>query len=185
MRQPTLLFPSLALLGSACGSSRVHRMALLLCCSPRPKVDRLVVANKADVRIFTKDSGDVSGQAQDIVSLFCPPLPSPSAPKPRLTSGLGDTQPHTAVATFSIGSVESFERSLDQAQRELGTPPSEMIPVTYINETSIMYAGCCSASSALSPLTFWAGMPPFPAVDRLGTGASCSSLHRRCSWWAS
>lgn len=33
--------------------------------------------------------------------------------------------------TFTIGSVESFERKLDQAQSELGIPSAERIPVSY------------------------------------------------------
>ena len=37
--------------------------------------------------------------------------------------------------TFSIGSVEAFERNLDQAQNELRIPSSERIPVTYKSET--------------------------------------------------
>ena len=36
---------------------------------------------------------------------------------------------------FSIGSVEAFERQLDDAQRSLGIPSSERIPVSYVNET--------------------------------------------------
>jgi AFG3 family protein len=36
---------------------------------------------------------------------------------------------------FTIGSVESFERRLDEAQNELGIPPSERIPVTYASES--------------------------------------------------
>ncbi|KAK3373625.1 peptidase family M41-domain-containing protein [Lasiosphaeria ovina] len=35
---------------------------------------------------------------------------------------------------FSIGSVDAFERRLDQAQQELGIPPSERIPVSYESE---------------------------------------------------
>lgn len=35
---------------------------------------------------------------------------------------------------FSIGSVEAFERRLDEAQRELGIPSSERIPVAYTSE---------------------------------------------------
>merc|ERR1712093_318309 len=35
---------------------------------------------------------------------------------------------------FSIGSVESFERRLDEAQNELGIPTSERIPVNYASE---------------------------------------------------
>lgn len=37
---------------------------------------------------------------------------------------------------FSIGSVEAFERKLDEAQVELGIPPSERIPVSYQDEIS-------------------------------------------------
>ncbi|KAL4873346.1 hypothetical protein BDV12DRAFT_160883 [Aspergillus spectabilis] len=35
---------------------------------------------------------------------------------------------------FSIGSVDSFERRLDNAQDELGIPSSERIPVSYVDE---------------------------------------------------
>ncbi|KAL3474169.1 peptidase family M41-domain-containing protein [Aspergillus californicus] len=37
---------------------------------------------------------------------------------------------------FSIGSVESFERRLDEAQNELGIPSAERIPVQYVDEVS-------------------------------------------------
>ena len=36
---------------------------------------------------------------------------------------------------FSIGSVEAFERQLEDAQGSLGIPSSERIPVSYVNET--------------------------------------------------
>lgn len=36
---------------------------------------------------------------------------------------------------FSIGSVEAFERQLEDAQNTLGIPSSERIPVSYVNET--------------------------------------------------
>lgn len=38
---------------------------------------------------------------------------------------------------FSIGSVESFERRLDEAQDQLGIPPSERIPVNYASEADL------------------------------------------------
>lgn len=38
---------------------------------------------------------------------------------------------------FSIGSVEAFEKKLDDAQAELGIPSSERVPVAYKDETSI------------------------------------------------
>jgi AFG3 family protein len=37
---------------------------------------------------------------------------------------------------FTIGSVEAFERKIDDAQYELGIPSSERIPVAYANEIS-------------------------------------------------
>jgi AFG3 family protein len=37
---------------------------------------------------------------------------------------------------FSIGSVDTFERHLDEAQQELGIPPGERIPVSYQGESS-------------------------------------------------
>ena len=39
---------------------------------------------------------------------------------------------------FSIGSVESFERQLAEAQNELGIPSSERIPVTYKAQTALL-----------------------------------------------
>ena len=38
---------------------------------------------------------------------------------------------------FSIGSVEAFERKLDDAQNELSIPSAERVPVAYKDETSI------------------------------------------------
>ena len=36
---------------------------------------------------------------------------------------------------FSIGSVEAFEKQIEEAQNSLGIPSSERIPVSYVNET--------------------------------------------------
>lgn len=37
---------------------------------------------------------------------------------------------------FTIGSVETFERKLEQVQRDLGIAPRDFIPVQYVNETN-------------------------------------------------
>lgn len=42
------------------------------------------------------------------------------------------------VYTFNIGSVDSFERQLEQAQRDLSLPTSEWVPVQYTTETNWM-----------------------------------------------
>ncbi|TPX68078.1 hypothetical protein SpCBS45565_g03395 [Spizellomyces sp. 'palustris'] len=78
-------------------------------------VDHLEVVNKSIVRVYLR----------------------PDAPQLRSSShgALPANQPHYY---FTIGSVESFERNLELAQRELGIPARERIPVTYINELSTM-----------------------------------------------
>ncbi|KAJ2846564.1 AAA ATPase afg3, partial [Coemansia erecta] len=42
-----------------------------------------------------------------------------------------------ASVMFSIGSVEAFEKQIDDAQNELGIPSSQRIPIDYRNEVSI------------------------------------------------
>lgn len=49
------------------------------------------------------------------------------------------TSQRTTRYHFTIGSVEAFERRLDEAQRELGIPSKDRIPVAYSQEVS--YAG--------------------------------------------
>ncbi|KAJ4167915.1 AAA ATPase afg3 [Fusarium falciforme] len=51
---------------------------------------------------------------------------------PTATGATGENgQPARKTYVFSIGSVESFERKLEEAQDQLGIPPSERIPVSY------------------------------------------------------
>ena len=40
---------------------------------------------------------------------------------------------------FTIGSVDAFERKLEEAHRELGIPPSQWIPVAYVDEVSWLH----------------------------------------------
>ena len=49
------------------------------------------------------------------------------------------TRPRTTRYYFTIGSIEAFERKLDEAQAELGIPSKDRIPVAYAQEVS--YAG--------------------------------------------
>ncbi|TPX56892.1 hypothetical protein PhCBS80983_g04213 [Powellomyces hirtus] len=77
-------------------------------------VDHLEVINKNIVRVYLR----------------------PDAPQLRSSAGpLPANLPHFY---FTIGSVESFERALDQAQREMGIPSRERIPVTFANEMSTL-----------------------------------------------
>lgn len=71
-------------------------------------VDKLVVVNRSKVRV--KLHSNATGTMY------------PNSP-----AGGGDYH-------FSIGSVEAFERKLDEAQKELGIPSHERIPVAYHEE---------------------------------------------------
>ncbi|GES94314.1 ATP-dependent metallopeptidase Hfl [Rhizophagus clarus] len=76
-------------------------------------VDKLVVINRKKVRVHLHSNA--TGQMY------------PNAP----------SLPGTTYY-FSIGSVEAFERKLDDAQKELGIPSTERIPVAYHDEISLM-----------------------------------------------
>ncbi|KAI9004102.1 peptidase family M41-domain-containing protein [Gaertneriomyces semiglobifer] len=55
---------------------------------------------------------------------------------PQLRSGHGGASPDNVVYYFTIGSVDAFEHNMEMAQRELGIPPGQRIPVTYNSEVS-------------------------------------------------
>ncbi|KAF9205076.1 AAA ATPase afg3 [Haplosporangium sp. Z 27] len=77
----------------------------------RGLVDRLVVLNRNRVRVHLRHEGSAPGTL---------------------------SQPQGTTYTFSIGSVDAFERKLDEAQSELGIPGSERIPVSYRDEVNIL-----------------------------------------------
>ena len=77
----------------------------------RGLVEKLVVVNRNRVRVYLH---------------------------PNAASAIYPGSPGNQVFTFSIGSVEAFERKLDDAQTELGIPSSERIPVAYHEEMSLV-----------------------------------------------
>ena len=102
-----------AITGGGSGSSREitwqeFRTAFL----DKGLVDKLVVVNRQKVRI--KLHSNATGQMY---------------PAAALSGG---------EYYFSIGSVEAFERKLDEAQKELGIPSHERIPVAYHDEISAL-----------------------------------------------
>src|SRR5712672_1690308 len=104
-----------AISGGGSGSSREitwqeFRTAFL----DKGLVDKLVVVNRQKVRI--KLHSNATGQMYPAAALSD-----------------GDYHYH-----FSIGSVEAFERKLDEAQKELGIPSHERIPVAYHDEISAL-----------------------------------------------
>lgn len=79
----------------------------------RGLVDRLVVVNRNRVKVYLRP--DAPGQ---------------------IPGTLG--HPYGMTYSFSIGSVDAFERKLDDAQIELGIPGSERIPVSYRDEVNVL-----------------------------------------------
>mmetsp|Transcript_7855 Transcript_7855/g.13510 ORF Transcript_7855/g.13510 Transcript_7855/m.13510 type:complete len:862 (-) Transcript_7855:907-3492(-) len=39
---------------------------------------------------------------------------------------------------FAVGSIDSFERKMDEAQKDLGLPPDAYVPVKYVHEVSLV-----------------------------------------------
>lgn len=57
---------------------------------------------------------------------------------------------------FQVGSMDSFERKLDEAQKELNLSPDEFIPVKYVHEVSLVNALLEMAPTLLIlGATFW------------------------------
>ncbi|KAF9435798.1 AAA ATPase afg3 [Entomortierella beljakovae] len=77
----------------------------------RGLVDRLVVLNRNRVRVYLRHEGSAPGSL---------------------------SQPQGTTYTFSIGSVDAFERKLEDAQSDLGIPGSERIPVSYRDEVNML-----------------------------------------------
>ena len=104
-------------------------------------VDKLVVVNQGTVRVQLHSNA--TGTMY------------PSAP-----AGGGEYY-------FTIGSVEAFERKLDDAQNELGIPSHERIPVSYKEEVS--YVG--TLVSMFTPTALFVGFVLWMSRRAGGTGA--------------
>ena len=72
---------------------------------------------------------------------------------------------------FSIGSVEAFERRLDEAQKELGIPSSERIPVAYTSEVPLI-----SILLSYGPTLLFIGFLYYTARRAGGGGGGTSGI---------
>lgn len=70
-----------------------------------------------------RSSGDMSTSENDI-------QPAPSA------SGATRGPASQHKYSFNIGSIDSFDRKMEEAQEALGFDPNEFVPITYTNELS-------------------------------------------------
>ncbi|KAJ4978169.1 hypothetical protein NE237_008949 [Protea cynaroides] len=85
-------------------------------------VDHIVVSNKSVAKVYVRRSPHSSNQTNDDV-----------------IQGHMDGMPSTGNVSqyryyFNIGSVESFEEKLEEAQEALGIDPHDFVPVTYVSE---------------------------------------------------
>lgn len=90
-------------------------------------VDKLVVVNRSKVRVYLHSNA---------TGMIYPQSPAAST-----SSSDGSQQVRSnggqAHYYFSIGSVEAFERKLDDAQNELQIPSHERVPVAYHDEVPL------------------------------------------------
>ncbi|XP_039163347.1 ATP-dependent zinc metalloprotease FTSH 10, mitochondrial [Eucalyptus grandis] len=85
-------------------------------------VDHIVVSNKSVAKVFVRNSP--SSQTIDEVS------EGPKSGSGNVARGHGGQYKYY----FNIGSVESFEEKLEEAQEALGVDPHDYVPVTYVSE---------------------------------------------------
>ena len=84
-------------------------------------VDKLTVVNRAKVRVSLHSNA---------TGTMYPANASPGSSN----NGSGTVDAAKSSYYFSIGSVEAFERKLDDAQKDLGIPMGERVPVAYHDE---------------------------------------------------
>mmetsp|Transcript_39758 Transcript_39758/g.71363 ORF Transcript_39758/g.71363 Transcript_39758/m.71363 type:complete len:873 (-) Transcript_39758:137-2755(-) len=121
--QQTLLFSAtltLALALSSYGQNDAQEISFQRFKSDllaRDLVEKVEVTNKTQVKVYVTPGGSQSNELQTM------------APAQGNSGGVYKYY-------FNIGSVESFERKLEDAQSALGWSSDEFIPVTYVSELS-------------------------------------------------
>ncbi|KAG1371718.1 putative ATP-dependent zinc metalloprotease FTSH 8, mitochondrial [Cocos nucifera] len=85
-------------------------------------VDHIVVSNKSVAKVYVRNSPKISKQTEDNEIQG-----SPTNMPPRHTGS-------QYKYYFNIGSVESFEEKLEEAQKALGIDPHDYVPVRYTSE---------------------------------------------------
>lgn len=87
-------------------------------------VDHIVVSNKSVAKVYVKSSPSDKIQISDEASQ-----------SPNNDNGTRGNMSHYKYY-FNIGSVDTFEEKLEEAQEALGIDPHDYIPVTYASETN-------------------------------------------------
>ena len=103
------------------------------------KVDKLIVnAQTKTVYVQTKpDSGALdNGVGSSMDASLSSPSTSSSSSSASASSSSSSSVNSGRGYQFAIGSVESFERALDEAQKELGLDPRDYVQVKYAAEST-------------------------------------------------
>jgi AFG3 family protein len=87
-------------------------------------VDHIVVTNKSVAKVYVKSSLSSTIQSDD-----------GAIQGPNSGNGARGNVSHYKYY-FNIGSVETFEEKLEEAQEALGVDPHNYVPVTYLSETN-------------------------------------------------
>ncbi|KAK9168405.1 hypothetical protein Syun_000545 [Stephania yunnanensis] len=85
-------------------------------------VDHIVISNKSVAKVYVRNSPPKNIQSNDEV------VQGPTNSTPA-RGNVGQYKYY-----FNIGSVESFEEKLEEAQEALGIDPHDYVPVTYVSE---------------------------------------------------
>ncbi|KAF8397464.1 hypothetical protein HHK36_016381 [Tetracentron sinense] len=85
-------------------------------------VDHIVVSNKSVAKVYVRSSPRITDQTNDDVVQG--PIDG--------TPARGNVSQYKYY--FNIGSVDSFEEKLEEAQETLGIDPHDYVPVTYVSE---------------------------------------------------
>lgn len=120
------------------------------------QVDRLIVANKSIARVMVRQTPAGKREGEELVTdtegrmvranASTTPdnsqfgyRPETTDSKPARYPTLGVTPGSYSKYYFSIGSVDTFERRLEDAQKSLGIPPQDYVPVMYTSETDYLH----------------------------------------------
>ena len=91
------------------------------------RVEKVVVANKSVAKVYVRTDGDGSGLRSSE-----PTEESELGADPQSMRSAGKYEVY-----FNIGSVDGFERKLDEIQDELDIDPRDYVPVMYTSEVSL------------------------------------------------
>eukprot|EP00884_Botryococcus_braunii_P009436 jgi/Botrbrau1/18494/Bobra.0072s0073.1 len=89
-------------------------------------VEKLEVTNKSTVKVYVRQAQRAADGDEMVGDITSPPL----ARNPSST-GAGQYKYY-----FNIGSIDSFERKMEEAEEDLGHTPDTYVPITYSSEMS-------------------------------------------------